>query len=418
MPRFLTVLAALCAALAPAALCAAPALAQPVPLQPLIDATPIADTLRLDPGVYAGPVRLERPITIEGGGKATIDGGGQGTVVTVATNGATLAGLRIVNSGMLHDTLDAAVQVRGRYNILKDNRIEDCLIGIDLHKADNNVIRRNTIRPRSEEIGLRGDGIRLWYSMENTVQDNIVENARDTVIWYSKNNTLTGNRLIGGRYGFHFMFAKENVARNNVFEGNTVGVFLMYSEGVEIRHNRIVHTQGPSGTGIGMKESSGITVVDNDILSNATGIYTDLSPHDPDHPVVVEGNRIAYNGMAMMFHNDWEGVQVRRNDFVGNFGTVAVQGGGSALRHEWAGNHWDGYEGFDRNRDGTGDSPYEVYAYADRLWMDVRDAQFFRASPMLELLDFMERLAPFNTPKLVLRDATPSLRPVATRPAS
>ncbi|WP_448190776.1 nitrous oxide reductase family maturation protein NosD [Azospirillum sp. sgz301742] len=394
---------------------ALPALADtaPTPLQPLIDATPAAGTLTLPPGTYAGPVTIERPITIDGGGKATINGGGKGTVVTLATSGATLAGLRIVNSGMLHDKLDAGVQVRGRTNVLKDNVIEDCLIGIDLSRSDHNVIRRNHIRPRNEDIGLRGDGIRLWYSMDNVVQNNVVENARDTVIWYSQNNTLTGNRLVGGRYGFHFMFSKYNLARDNVFEGNTVGIFLMYADDVEIRHNRIIQSQGPSGIGIGMKESSGMVIVDNDILSNATGIYTDLSPNDPDHPITVEGNRIAYNGMAMMFHSDWEGVLVRRNDFIGNFGSVAVQGGGSALRHEWAGNHWDGYEGFDRNHDGIGDSPFEVYAYADRLWMDVRDAQFFRASPMLELLDFMERLAPFNTPKLVLRDSAPSLHPVA-----
>lgn len=401
-----------------AALAVSPALAAPTPLQPLIDDTPVAGTLTLAPGVYAGPVTIQRPITIDGGGKATIDGGGQGTVVIMNTTGATLSGVRVVNSGMLHDKLDAAIQVRGRYNIIRDNVIENCLIGIDLNRADNNVVRRNVIRPRNEEIGLRGDGIRLWYSMDNAIQDNLVENARDTVIWYSKGNKLTGNRLIGGRYGFHFMYAKHNLVQNNVFEGNTVGVFLMYAEEVEIRNNRIVYSQGPSGIGIGLKESSGAVIVDNDILSNATGIYTDLSPNDPDMPVLVEGNRIAFNGMAMLFHNDWEGVHVRRNDFKSNFGAVAVQGGGTAMRHEWAGNHWDGYEGFDRNRDGVGDSPFEVYTYADRLWMDVPDTQFFRASPVLEMLDFMERLAPFSTPRLVMRDATPALRPVAAKPAS
>ncbi len=413
-PHFLSLVFAAIAA-ASTALAAETA---PLPLQPLIDATPIAGSLTLPPGVYAGPVTISRPITIEGAGKVTIDGGGQGAVIMVATNGATLDGLRIVNSGMQHDKLDAAIQVRGRYNIIKNNLIENCLIGIDLSRSDNNVIRRNTIRPRVEEIGLRGDGIRLWYSMNNAVQGNVVENARDTVIWYSEGNTLTGNRLIGGRYGFHFMYAKHNVAENNIFEGNTVGVFLMYAEDITIKNNRILRTQGPSGIGIGLKESSGATITGNDILSNATGIYTDLSPNDPDMPVVVEGNRIAFNGMAMLFHNDWEGVLVRRNDFVGNFDSVAVQGGGTALRNEWTGNYWDSYEGFDRNGDGVGDSPFEIYAYADRLWTDVRDAQFFRATPMLEVLDFMERLAPFSSPRLVMRDTTPALRPVATKPAS
>jgi nitrous oxidase accessory protein len=36
--------------------------------------------------------------------------------------------------------------------------------------------------------------------------------------------------------------------------------------------------------------------------------------------------------------------------------------------------------------------------------------RFFRNSPVLELLDFLERLAPFSAPSLILRDAAPRLR--------
>ena len=37
-------------------------------------------------------------------------------------------------------------------------------------------------------------------------------------------------------------------------------------------------------------------------------------------------------------------------------------------------------------------------------------ATFFRNSPVLEMLDFLERLAPFSTPHLVLRDPKPRMR--------
>ena len=39
-----------------------------------------------------------------------------------------------------------------------------------------------------------------------------------------------------------------------------------------------------------------------------------------------------------------------------------------------------------------GDTPHELYAYADRLWQDQPYAQFFKGSPLLEVLDFLERL--------------------------
>jgi nitrous oxidase accessory protein len=34
-------------------------------------------------------------------------------------------------------------------------------------------------------------------------------------------------------------------------------------------------------------------------------------------------------------------------------------------------------------------------------------ARFFRSSPVMELLDFLERLAPFSKPDLILRDKKP-----------
>ena len=39
--------------------------------------------------------------------------------------------------------------------------------------------------------------------------------------------------------------------------------------------------------------------------------------------------------------------------------------------------------------------------------MEVPYARFFRNAPMMEMLDFLERLAPFSTPVLLLRDDRP-----------
>jgi len=84
--------------------------------------------------------------------------------------------------------------------------------------------------------------------------------------------------------------------------------------------------------------------------------------------------------------------------------------------NEWRGNHWDNYEGFDRNDDGFGDTPYEIWAHADQIWLETPMARFFRNSPALELLDVLERLAPFALPTLILRDPEPVSRPDATAP--
>lgn len=114
--------------------------------------------------------------------------------------------------------------------------------------------------------------------------------------------------------------------------------------------------------------------------------------------------------MGVRWLNDWHGNVFRDNRFKGNVTQVMVTGGKSANRNEWSGNHWDDYEGFDLDGDGVGDKPYQLYSYADRVWMDVPSAQFFKGSPVLEMLDFLERLAPFSDPDLVVSDDKPYMR--------
>ena len=88
---------------------------------------------------------------------------------------------------------------------------------------------------------------------------------------------------------------------------------------------------------------------------------------------------------------------------------MAVSGARTARRNDWSGNYWDDYEGFDLDRDGVGDGPYEYFNYADRIWMDIPPARFFKGSPVLEVLDFLERLAPFTDPEMVLKDTRPMM---------
>lgn len=377
------------------------------PLQPLIDATEEGGELRPPPGVYAGPVVIRKSMTLDGDGKVTIDAGGKGTVLLIQADGARVRGLRLTNSGESHNDIDSGVQVRGRYNVVSDNVIDNSLFGIDLQQSDNNIVRRNRISSKPFDLGLRGDAIRLWYSTRNQIVYNEISDSRDTVVWYSKDNVIAHNTATRGRYSLHFMYSQYNLVEHNQYIDNAVGIFLMYSDGVIVRHNRITRATGSSGIGIGFKETSDVTIEGNDVLSCATGIYVDVSPYQPDTTNRFFRNRIAYSGVGIQFLSDNTGNIFRDNYFDSNITQVAVGGGGSANRHEWRGNYWDDYEGFDRDRNGIGDTPYELYSYADQIWMDIPLAQFFKASPMLEVLDFLERLAPFSSPRMVLRDESP-----------
>ncbi len=378
-------------------------------LQSLIDETPANGTLIPPPGVYAGPITLEFPLTIDGQGQVTIDAGGQGTVIYLDTDGATVKNLHLIHSGDSHNDLDSGIQVRGSFNVIKDCLIEDCLFGIDLQQSEHNIIRRNTISSKPFDLGQRGDGIRLWYSFHNKIQDNVCRDVRDMVVWYSAENEITGNRSTGSRYSLHFMYSRYNLVEDNWYQGNAVGIFLMYSDGVVVRNNHILNAAGPTGVGIGFKETSDLLVENNEILYCASGLYIDVSPFQPDTTNRFFNNTIAFNGIGVRFLNDWPGNIFKDNQFADNMTQVMVGGGDSANRNEWRGNYWSDYQGFDQNRDGIGDTPHEIHAYADRLWKDAPYAQFFKGSPLLETLDFLERLAPFTEPRLLVRDTAPKL---------
>jgi len=57
--------------------------------QTLVDALGEGETLSPPAGVYAGPVVISDPITIDGRGEVTIDNQGKGTVILLDTDGAT-----------------------------------------------------------------------------------------------------------------------------------------------------------------------------------------------------------------------------------------------------------------------------------------------------------------------------------------
>lgn len=375
--------------------------------QVLVDAAEPNSTLSPPAGVYAGPVVVDKPLVIDGRGEVSIDAGGVGTVVVLDTDGATLRNLRLTNSGNSHNDIDAGVQVRGNFNVITDNRIDNSLFGIDLQQSEFNVVRRNQISSKDVDLGVRGDAIRLWYSFDNRIENNHISQSRDIVVWYSRDNVIRRNRASGGRYSLHFMYSRYNLVEENDFRGNSVGIFLMYSDSVIIRGNHISHAVGAAGVGIGFKETSDVEIVDNEILYCATGLHLDVSPYQPDTTNRIHGNLIAYNGIGIQFLNDWTGNVFSDNLLKGNLTQVAVLGGKTAQRNDWDGNHWDDYAGFDLDADGIGDTPHEQYAYADRIWMDVPPARFFKGAPMLEVVDFLERLAPFTPPELMLRDERP-----------
>jgi len=376
-------------------------------LQPLLDAAPEGARLALAPITYRGPAVIRRRMELDGGGRARIEGDGHGSVLAVAADGVVLRGLVIAGSGPSHDRVDAGLVLQGRGHQVLDNRLDDVLFGIHLQGVQDSLVARNRVHGKPLPPGLRGDALRLWNSRGNRIEDNRFERARDLTLINSADNTLARNHFTDGRYGLHAVFSPRLVARGNRFEHTGTGIVVLYSPGLRLAGNHVAHSGAAGGAGIVVKESNDAEVVGNEVLHNAVGMKLDTPPAGAAHRLVVRGNRFAHNAIGLFFYGEAGSGEFSDNRFEHNLTTVAISAPGAGAGHRFTGNRWDEYQGFDRDGDGTGDLAHEVLLFADRLWMELPMAGFFRASPALELLDFLERLAPFTSPTRVLIDPRP-----------
>jgi len=376
-------------------------------LQRLIDETPPGGTLVLPPGSYRGPIVINKQMTLDGSHQVVIDNGGKGSVVLIKANGVVLKNMHLTNSGDSHDRLDAGVLVRSSDNKLLNNLITDCLFGIDLQEAHNNEVIGNDISSKKVALGIRGDGVRIWASHKNIFRKNRIHDSRDMVIWYSNDNLIEENEGWNNRYSLHFMFAGGNLVQRNVYHHNTVGIFLMYSRDATVRDNLVKYSLGGTGIGIGLKEVDNMTIMNNRVLYCTAGFYFDLSPFQPDTYNFLKGNEIAYNVVGADFNSALPRNVLKGNAFINNLETVQVHGNGTATDSIWEGNYYSDYEGFDRDRDGYGDSTYNYDIYFETLWMGDDWMRFFYGSPVISVLNFVARLAPVSEPRRLMRDEKP-----------
>ena len=382
-------------------------------LQEAIDNAPEGSILKLPKGVYKGSITINKPLSIIGKEDGVIiDAGGMGTVIQITSSYVTLKNLTITGSGDRHDLLDSAIKINNsKQSEISNCIIKDSLFGIDITMTSNSIFSNNYISSKDLELGVRGDGLRLWYSNDNIISNNKLVKSRDMVVWYSHGNIIENNYGEQNRYSLHFMHAGKNIVKNNIYKLNSVGIFFMYSKDTIATGNTVQSSLGATGMGIGLKDVSNMTLKDNTIIYCAQGLYIDRSPYEPDTNNWIEDNKILYNSEAIHFHSISENNIIKSNKILGNIEDIINDSRGSKTDlNEIVGNYWDNYEGFDQDGDNIGDTPHKVYQYADQLWVYNSNVKFFYGSPVIALLNFLAKLAPFTQPIFLMADDKPKLK--------
>ncbi len=402
------------AATAPPRPAACRAVAAGTPLQPLLDAAAAGDALCLAPGAYQGPLRIGPSVTLWGPPDAVIRSPGEGTTVRLESDGSALLGLTVDGSGGRYDQLDGAVRVEGQDVRVEGVTIRHAVFGIMVEKSRRVLVRGNEVVGDPEQVlGLRGDGIRLWETYDSRIEDNVMRDSRDMVVWYSNGNRIERNRIERGRYGTHLMYSHQNRLVGNVYLGNVTGVFLMYSREIELRDNVFADSAGAAGFGLGLKESGDVHAVGNRFLKDTVGLYVDTSPLYLDDHDAFENNVFRWSEVAVIFHSSEDRNVFRANDFRDNGTPVRVEGGGDALGVTWESNYFDDYAGYDLNGDGIGDVPFELRSLTSDLVGENPALAFYRGTPALALVEAIGRVVPLLEPRLLLVDRSPRMGPVA-----
>lgn len=379
-----------------------------------------AEVVCLAPGRWLGPLVINRKLHLWGPPDAVLGLPSPseaaprvaGSVVTLAAPGVTLSGLTIDGSGGRFDKLDAAVHVIADDATVDGVTVVHSVYGVLVEKARRARITHNhIIGDATTAMGMRGDTIRLWEAYDSTVTDNLVEDGRDVVVWYSSRNLVAMNRVLRGRYGTHLMYSHDNVIRDNAYVDGVVGVFVMYSRRVTLTRNLVLNASGASGMAIGLKDSGDLVVTDNLLLHDTTGIYIDESPGQATDTLLIARNAIRQCTTGVHFHTTPRRTTLADNDLVDNGRAVAADSGTRSSDATWRQNHFDDYAGYDLDSDGTGDLPHRVESTSDDLVAQLPELAFFQGTPALSLVDVGARLLPLWKPRVLLIDAAPRMSP-------
>lgn len=382
-------------------------------LQYAIDAASPGDTLRLQPGDYAGPIVIDIPLTLTGGVDSSIDGNGQGRVITVSVPDVVIRGVTVRNSGISLAEEDAGIFVtaEGERVLIADNRLEDNLIGIYLKGAVDATVHGNEITGRRDlRMNERGNGVHLWNTSGSVVERNNIRYGRDGIfVTTSRNSVFRNNRFRDLRFAVHYMYTNDSEVSGNISTGNHVGYALMFSHRLKVYGN---HSVGDRDRGLFFNYAN-----DSDIEGNR-----------------VEGGAekcvFIYNAnMNRVVGNHFEGCEIgihftagsERNEFAGNaFIDNRTQVKYVGTRHiEWSsggrGNYWSDNTAFDLDADGIADQPYHPNDLVDQVVWRNPLAKLLLNSPAMMVLRWAQAEFPALYPGGVTDSAPLMTMPRAIR---
>jgi len=371
-----------------------------------ITAATNGDSILVDKGIYREKnILINKTITLLGNNYPVLDGEHKFEIISVKANGVIIKGFKLEHSGVSSIEDFAAIKLYGCHGAtISGNIVEDAFFGIYSLSAVNCLIENNKLAAVGTTEQQSGNGIHCWKSDSMRIIGNTVTGHRDGIYFEFVTNSVIWRNVSykNMRYGLHFMFSHNDAYICNTFQNNGAGVSVMFTHGVKMYNNIFEENWGDAAYGLFLKEISDSYITGNKFLRNTSGIYMEGT-----NRIMIEKNEFSSNGWGMKIQASCMDNVITNNNFLAN--TFDVGTNGSLVLNSFDHNYWDKYEGYDLNKDKTGDIPYRPVSLYSMIVEKNPAAMMLFRSFMTSLLDKSEKILPTLTPEN-LKDNYPLMK--------
>lgn len=376
-------------------------------LQDIIDDSQAGSVIKLEDRTYNGNIVINKPIQLVGTNKTIIKGDGTGNVIAVRSPNVILRNFTVKNSSMDRNSAEeyAGIKVHTNGNKLENITIEDSYHGVYLSQAHENTISKIHINGNGKnEIASQGNGIHVYYSNNNKLTKNVIEETRDGMFFdYADGNTIDGNTIRHTRYGLHYMYSNQNEFKNNIFTLNTGGAAIMNSNSISLSNNQFIFNYGHRSFGLLLLSANDITVKDNLFFLNQRGLYIDQSTNNKINQNHIVKNQIGIELWASSNDQIFSENKIAENTIP----AVTLGGEGKNTWHDnKKGNDWgSSFPLVDLDQNKIGDAPVSYQSSLHKLIEDQELTYLFLKSPAIHGYEKMNQL--LDKEKLMFSDPYP-----------
>ena len=395
-------------------------------LQKQIDQALPGSFLTIPEGMYTGPIRIAKPITLVAQGSVIISNPSPDPkdepVVVISSDHVTLQGIAISDKRV--NSAEASLVLKGSHNVLEQVRIETMGTGIQLREATDNTLHNIVVTGKVKDQSIyggdvhdhashgassansggaaqnvqarKGNGIDLFQSHHNRIVANQITNVFDGIYLENSNgNQIVQNKVEKSRYGYHFMGTARSLVQENTGSENVTGAMLMETTQAIVLNNQFFKQKNnPSAQGILLYDVTDSQIKGNHIEGNRVGLYLENSTG-----VDIRENRLLLNFIGMQVKASAANT-FTENQFISNVIQAQAQ---DSETDSFNGNYWDNLQSLDTNGDGRSELPFEMNPFYLALTDAVPPYQLFFQAPGFV---FLESLFSSRT-DTAIRDESP-----------